>query len=88
VTEALIAMAREGLWLAVLLAAPVLIAALIAGAVTGIIGAVTQLQDPAVSLVPRIVAGAAAVALFAPAVATQLAAFAAKLFAVMPTLGR
>ena len=86
-TEALIAAAREGLWLAVLLAAPVLVAALVAGAVTGIIGAVTQLQDPAVSLVPRVVAGAAAVALFAPSVARQIAVFTAKLFAVMPTLG-
>ena len=86
-TEALLAVAREGLWLAVLLAAPVLIASVLAGVVTGLIGAVTQIQDPAVSLVPRIAAAVAAAALFGPALVRQLVAFAAKVLALVPTLG-
>jgi flagellar biosynthetic protein FliQ len=87
VTEALLAIAREGLWLAILLAAPVLIASLLAGALTGLLGAVTQLQDPAVSLVPRIAASAAAIAMFGPSVARQLVAFGGKVLALVPTLG-
>ena len=86
-TEALLAAARDGLWLAILLAAPVLVAALIAGVFTGLLAAVTQLQDPAVSLVPRIAAAAAALALFAPAIARQLVTFAHRLFELLPTLG-
>jgi flagellar biosynthetic protein FliQ len=87
VTEALLAIAREGLWLAILLAAPVLVASLLAGALTGLLGAVTQLQDPAVSLVPRIAAAAAAIAMFGPSVARQLVAFGGKVLALVPTLG-
>jgi flagellar biosynthetic protein FliQ len=87
VTEALLAIAREGLWLAILLAAPVLVASLLAGALTGILGAVTQLQDPAVSLVPRIAAAAAAIAMFGPALARQLVAFGGKVLALIPQLG-
>ncbi len=86
-TEAVLALAREGIWLAVLLAAPVLVATLLAGVLTGILGAVTQLQDPAVSLVPRIAAAAAAIAMFGPAAARQLAAFGAKMLALVPQLG-
>ena len=58
--------------LALLLAAPLLVAALIAGIVTGLVGAFTQIQDPAVGLVPRVAAVGAAIVLFAPAIAHQL----------------
>jgi flagellar biosynthesis protein FliQ len=87
VTEALLAVAREGLWLAILIAAPVLVASLLAGVVTGLVAAVTQVQDASISLVPRVAAAAAAIVLFGPSVAKQLAAFAARVLALLPTLG-
>jgi flagellar biosynthesis protein FliQ len=74
------AILREGALLALLLAAPVLVAALIAGALTGLLGAFTQIQDPAVSLVPRVAAVAVALALFGPAIGDQLIAFVARLW--------
>ena len=86
-TESLLALAREGLLLALLLAAPLLVAALIAGILTGLIGAFTQIQDPAVGLVPRAAAVAIAVVLFAPSIARQLDAFASRLWPMVVAIG-
>jgi flagellar biosynthesis protein FliQ len=87
VTASLVALVREGLLLALLLAAPVLVAALVAGIVTGLIGAFTQVQDPAVGLVARVAAVGVALALFAPSIAGQLAAFATRLWPLVAALG-
>lgn len=76
----LIAVVREGFLLALLLAAPILVAAVIAGILTGLLTVFTQIQDPALSLVPRVAAVGVAIVLFAPSIATQLVAFASRLW--------
>lgn len=86
-TGSLVALLREGLLLALLLVAPVLVAALIAGILTGLLAAFTQIQEPAVSLVPRVAAIGAAIVLFGPSIATQLAAFANRLWPLIVTAG-
>ncbi|HUJ57242.1 MAG TPA: flagellar biosynthetic protein FliQ [Kofleriaceae bacterium] len=86
-TASLVPVVREGFLLALLLAAPILIAALIAGIASGLVGAFTQIQDPAVALVPRVAAVGAAIVLFAPAIAHQLAAFAATLWPLVTAAG-
>ena len=86
-TSALVALVREGMVLVLLLAAPLLVAALIAGVLTGLLGAFTQIQDPSVALVPRVAAIAAAIALFAPAIAHQLEAFAARMWPLIAQIG-
>jgi flagellar biosynthesis protein FliQ len=87
VTASLVALVREGLLLALLLAAPLLVAALLAGIVTGLVGAFTQIQDPAVGIVPRAAAVGVAIVLFAPAIAQQLEAFASRLWPMIVTAG-
>jgi flagellar biosynthesis protein FliQ len=87
VTQSLAALMREGLLLALLLAAPLLVAALVAGAITGLLGAFTQIQDPAVGLVPRVAAVGVALALFAPSIARQLDAFATRLWPMVTAIG-
>lgn len=86
-TQSLVGLLREGLLLALLLAAPLLVAALVAGAITGLIGAFTQIQDPAVGLAPRVAAIAVALALFGPSIAEQLQAFAARLWPLVTAVG-
>lgn len=86
-TEGLVALVREGLLLALLCAAPLLVAALIAGVITGLVGAFTQIQDPAVGLVPRVAAVGVALVLFAPSIARQLDAFAARLWPLVAAIG-
>jgi len=87
VTASLVAVLREGLLLALMLAAPLLVAALIAGIVTGLIAAFTQIQDPAVGLVPRIAAVGAALVVFAPSIGQQLEAFASRLWVLIAAVG-
>ena len=82
-----VAVLREGFLLALLLAAPVLVAALIAGILSGLLAAFTQIQDPAVSLVPRVAAVGAAIVLFAPAIASQLVTFAHRLWPLIVAAG-
>lgn len=83
----LVAVLREGFLLALLLVAPILVAAVIAGILSGLLTVFTQIQDPAVSLVPRVAAVAAAIALFAPAIASQLVAFANRLWPLITLAG-
>jgi flagellar biosynthesis protein FliQ len=87
VTGALVALGREALLLALVLAVPALAGALVAGIVSGLLGAVTQIQDPSVQLVPRVAGVALALALAAPLIARQIVAFATEVFAMMPALG-
>lgn len=76
----LVSVLREGFLLALLLVAPILVAAVLAGILSGLLTVFTQIQDPAVSLVPRVVAVGAAIVLFAPSIGTQLVAFANRLW--------
>jgi len=87
VTESLVAIVREGMLLALLLAAPLLLAAVIAGILSGLLAAFTQIQDPSVALLPRVAAVAAAIALFAPAIAHQLVAFFGQLWPLVAKIG-
>jgi flagellar biosynthesis protein FliQ len=87
VTASLVAVMREGLLLVLWLAAPLLVAALVAGVLTGLIGAFTQIQDPAVGLVPRVAAVGAALVVFAPSIAHQLDAFAGRLWPLVAAIG-
>ena len=86
-TAGVVAVVREGLVLALLLAAPLLVAALVAGVVSGLIGALTQIQDPALGLVSRVAAVGIALVVFAPSIARQLEAFAARLWPLITAAG-
>lgn len=86
-TASLVALVREGFLLALLLAAPLLVAALLAGVITGLVGAFTQMQDPAIGLVPRVAAVGVAIVMFAPSIAHQLDAFASRLWPLITAVG-
>lgn len=87
-TAGLLGLAREGLLLALWLAAPLLVAALVAGAFTAVLGAVTQVRDPALGMAPRVVAVAVAVIAAAPFIAHQAAAFATRALSLVGDVGR
>jgi flagellar biosynthetic protein FliQ len=86
-TGSLVALVREGFLLALLLAAPILVAALIAGVLSGLLAAFTQIQDPSVSLVPRVAAVGISIVLFGSSIAAQLQAFASKLWPMVTAIG-
>jgi flagellar biosynthesis protein FliQ len=87
VTASLLAVLGEALLLVLWLAAPLLVAALVAGILTGLVGACTQIQDPAVGLVPRVAAVGITLIVFAPSIAHQLDAFASRLWPLVVAVG-
>lgn len=81
-SAALLHLSREALVLALLLSAPPLLAALLSGLTTGLLQAVTQVQDPALGAVPRIAAVLVALALAGPWMGGRLARFAGEVLAL------
>jgi len=88
VTSSLLGLAREGLLLALWLAAPLLLAALLAGAFNAVLGAITQVRDPSLGMAPRVVAVAVAVIVAAPFIAHQAAGFASRALSLVGAVGR
>jgi flagellar biosynthesis protein FliQ len=78
---------REGLWLALLVCAPPLLASVAAGLVSGALQAATQVQDPALSFVPRLVAVAVSLAAVAPWAGEQVARLARLVLHGLPGVG-
>ena len=66
---------REALWVAVKLSFPVLISALVVGAMISVLQAATQLQDPTLNQVPKMFAVAAVVFVMLPWILAVLAEY-------------
>lgn len=68
--------AREALVLSIAIALPILLVAAIVGLLVAALQAATQIQDPTISHLPRVLAVAAALALLAPWMGKEIATFA------------
>jgi type III secretion HrpO family protein len=75
----LVANAEEALLLAVVVSLPVVVVAALAGVIVAALQAATQIQDPTVSHLPRLVVVAVVLALAAPWMGSQIAGFAARM---------
>jgi type III secretory pathway component EscS len=84
----LLHLGREALVVALLLSAPPLGAALLVGLVTGALQAATQVQEPSLGVVPRVVAVGAALAAAAPWLGARTVRFAAECFELAARLAR
>ena len=73
---------REALVLALLVSAPPLLAALLTGLVTGLLQAVTQVQEVSLGAVPRIAAVLGALLVAGPWMANRLTRFAGEVLAL------
>ena len=74
----LLHLVREVLAVVLLVSAPPIGAALAVGLVTGVLQAATQVQDPAVGVVPRLVAVLGALAVASPWIAARVVRLAAE----------
>ena len=86
--DGLSVLAGEALQLSLLLAAPSLISAALVGLVAGVLQGATQIQDPSLGFVPKLLAVALALALFGPVMGEQLVGFTGELWARLPELSR
>jgi flagellar biosynthesis protein FliQ len=82
----LIDWSREALRLALLLGGPMLAAALVVGLTVGVGQTLTQLHEPVIGLVPRLVAVVIVVLLLLPWLLSRWVAFAGPLIQSIPDL--
>jgi len=82
----IVQVAREALYLALLLSLPVLGASLIVGLIASVVQSVTQVQEQTLSFVPRLIASLLALAIAGPWIGAQLARFTTRLWTSLPGL--
>jgi type III secretion protein S len=73
--------AQQALLLVVAVSVPVLAVAAVVGLLMATLQAATQIQDPTIAHLPRLIAVVAAVALLGPWMGHEVAAFAQQMFA-------
>jgi flagellar biosynthetic protein FliQ len=82
--EELVRVAREGLYLAILVAAPAVLGALLAGFVVSLLQATTQIQEPTLTFAPRVLGVAVALVVAGPWIGGQLVRFTTSLLEAVP----
>lgn len=83
--EVVIGLARETIEVMLTLAGPVLAAGLAAGIVVSLFQAVTRIQDMTLTLIPKMVAVVAALALFGPWMLARLLTFTTSMIGGLPS---
>jgi flagellar biosynthetic protein FliQ len=85
-TALVIDLGREALWVAVLIAGPLLGIALIVGLIIGIIQAATSINEMTLSFIPKIAALVAVLVLFGSWQVSVIVDFTRKIYERIPTL--
>jgi flagellar biosynthesis protein FliQ len=83
-TDLVLHAVREGLMLVLLVSAPALLASLIVGFVVSVIQAATQIQDPTIAFVPKLIAVVLVLLASGPLLGAQAVRFAQALFLAIP----
>lgn len=83
-----IGMAEQALWVLALGSAPILIPALVAGVLLGMVQAATSINEQTLSFVPKLIVVAVALALFGSSIMILLADFTREIFTQIPLLVR
>ncbi len=81
-----IGIAQQALWVLALGAAPILIPALVAGVLLGMVQAATSINEATLSFVPKLILVAVCLALFGSSIMMLLTDFTQEIFAQIPTL--
>lgn len=83
-----IGVAQQALWVLALASAPILIPALVAGLVLGMIQAATSINEQTLSFVPKLIIVALCLALFGGAILVLIADFTREIFDRIPEITR
>lgn len=84
--ETVLAIGQDALWLAVLLAGPLLMSALAVGLLIGIFQAATQIQEMTLSFIPKLLALVVALFVAGPWMLQVVVTFSTRLFMDIPSL--
>ena len=83
-----IGVAQQAMWILALASAPILIPALVAGIILGMIQAATSINEQTLSFVPKLIVVGIALALFGGAILMLLADFTRDVYARIPDMLR
>jgi flagellar biosynthesis protein FliQ len=83
-----LSLGREAIVVALLVCAPALLLGLATGLVVSVFQAVTQIQEPTLAFIPKIVVVALAILLFGPFMLALLTDFTTRVFTEIPTFVR
>ncbi len=75
-----IALGRDAIFVCFMVAAPVLLISMVVGLVISVIQAVTQIQEPTLTFIPKIIASALAILFFGPFMLALLTDFTVRIF--------
>jgi flagellar biosynthesis protein FliQ len=85
-TDYFIGVAQQALWVLALACAPILIPALVAGLILGMVQAATSINEQTLAFVPKLIVVAICLALFGGAILTLLGDFMQDMFHRIPDL--
>ena len=83
-----IGIAQQALWVVSLAAAPILIPALVAGLILGMVQAATSINEQTLTFVPKLIVVGIALAIFGSTILMLLVDFTQEMFAQIPELTR
>jgi flagellar biosynthesis protein FliQ len=84
--DTVVNLASQAMSLALKIAGPLLLVALVIGLVVSVFQAVTQIQEQSLSLIPKIVGVAVVVVVLGPWMLGQLVAYTTSLYTAIPTM--
>jgi flagellar biosynthetic protein FliQ len=87
-TDYFIGVAQQALWVLALASAPILIPALVAGLILGMVQAATSINEQTLAFIPKLIVVALCLALFGGAILTLLGDFMREMFQRIPELLR
>jgi flagellar biosynthetic protein FliQ len=80
----ILSLAREALWLMILASCPPIGASLVVGFLMSLFQAATQIQESALSVIPKLCAAVLALLVTGPWIGSQLSLFTTQLLLVLP----
>jgi len=84
--DTVVSLASQAMSLALKVAGPMLLAALVVGLVVSIFQAVTQIQEQSLSLIPKIIGVAGVIIVLGPWMLGQLVSYTSALFTAIPSM--
>jgi flagellar biosynthetic protein FliQ len=85
--ETIAAAGQQALWASLVIGGPVLILLLVIGLAVSVLQALTQVQEPSVAFVPKLLAVGVVLAVGAPAAVALMRGFAQQLFQLVAAVG-
>jgi flagellar biosynthetic protein FliQ len=83
-----ISIGREAIFVAMIAAGPVLLLSMVVGLVVSLFQSVTQIQEPTLAFIPKILVSALAILFFGPFILAMLTDFTSRIFASVPNFVR